>query len=170
MSGENVLLKAVLFTGLLLLTTGASLILWTLMPCRKIIIGGPGFHDYKPGVTYFRRYYGYYLEETIFSVTVELPGIQYNFTVTRVGGDWKYSRCGIGHDYFEFRLPGRGVYEIDACMRVVENSSSAKTGSINVTVDTWRGSSIFSTGMGLIIPGCLLVSIALLAGRLRNVF
>ena len=164
MLGKKNIVRIISLTGSILLLTGIGIMYWTVQHTGGFTIGadGGGGTRLKPGETEFHREYAYFLESTSIVFTMDLhPQMTYNFNISKIGGNWSYSKNGSGHDVIAFRLPFRGVYEYTFRLRAGEtnNSSDELAGGISSMITTRGvgGDVVFYGAYVLALPGMVLL-------------
>jgi hypothetical protein len=161
--------KVLFSLGLILLVTSLAISSWTYLPNSKVLYTVPGKgRAYEPNSIYMERQYGYFLDDTEILVTAQLPPhIRFEFNISKVGDQWRFSRNGAGHVSFTIKLPYRGVYEFSTTIWVGETEDEL-VGSIYTSISSSRVGEMYLTySMYLILPGLVLIAISILR---RNIY
>ena len=97
--------------------------------------------------------------------------MSYNFNITKIGGNWTYTKSGVGHDAFSVKPPSRGVYEWAWLVQASKDASGELKGSVMEAVDTWgRGEGFLYIGLGLTISGLAFSLSSFLFRGVRSAF
>lgn len=173
MYGRRNVAKALFFVGIFLAVTGVAITSWAFQS-----LGGGSSLDFpspielNPGESLYRRGYSYYMDITDITITTALhPLMSYSFNITKVGGNWTYTKSGVGHDAFSFKPPSRGIYEWTFLIQASEDAQGKLKGSKMETVNTrGSGESFLHAGLWLTIPGVVFLFLAFLLRGVKNAF
>jgi len=173
MYGREGVVRVLFFMGLIIMVTGIAITSWTFQSLGGLISlspGGPGF-ELGPGESLYERGYAYYMDITEIKITFALhPLMHYTFNITKIGGNWTYTKSGSGHDIVSVKLPSRGVYEWNILVWVSEHAKGKLKGSIIESTNTYADSKRYlHIGLYLTISGSVLIFSAFLLGGVRRV-
>jgi len=105
--------KTLFFLGLFISLTGFAVYIWGFKNISGLGFGGeyvPSI-ELRPGEEFYKRGYVFYLKDTVHRVTFSMDaGVSYRLKISKVYGDWTYSREGSGSDVFTINVPETGVY------------------------------------------------------------